>query len=340
MWRPVEKFLSGKTMMRKILSLVLVSLLGGRMAIALAASPGTAYAPVDVPMPVIKVSEHVYFVQGEAGTATENAGFISNAGFVITSDGVVVFDALGTPSLAAKMLAEIRKRTNLPIRKVVMSHYHADHLYGLQVFKEQGAEVLAPDGARTYLGSEVAETLLEARRTLLAPWVNKDTRLVPPDTVVLESQHFELGGVRFELTPVGSAHSEGDLTMLVQPDNVLFSGDIIFEQRIPFIGEANTANWLATLDGLRKVKVAAIVPGHGGLAQNPNEVVDATYRYLKFLREQMAAAIASWEPFDPAYEKIDWGEFAFLPAFDEANRRNAYNVYLSLEREQLEQGKP
>ncbi|MEE8482575.1 MAG: MBL fold metallo-hydrolase [Acidiferrobacterales bacterium] len=293
------------------------------------------YAPVDVNMMVVQVSAHTYFVQGKAGTAIENSGFISNAGFVVTSEGIVVFEALGTPSLAAKLLRKIRKISDAPIKAVVMSHYHADHLYGLQVFKEQGARIYAPAGASDYLDSDVAESLLAARRKLLAPWVNEATKIVIPDVHVDKNMELTFGGITLIITPLGKAHSEGDMAMMVQPDNVLFSGDIIFEGRIPFIGEANTRHWMKTLDGLRGIKVAALIPGHGPLAKHPDKVIDATYRYLALLRKHMQMAVDNGDTFGEVYDKIDWGDFALLPAFFEANRRNAYNVYLSIEGEML-----
>lgn len=298
------------------------------------------YAAVDVEMKVEKVSAHSYFVRGKAGTAIQNSGFISNAGFIITPKGIIVFDALGTPSLAVKMLREIRKISNAPIKAVVMSHYHADHLYGLQVFKEQGAIVYAPTGAREYLDADNTESLLAARRKLLAPWVNDRTLLVEPDIYVDKAMTLNFGSVTLKLTPLGRAHSEGDLAMMVQPDNVLFSGDIIFEGRIPFIGEANTRHWMNTLDSMRGIKVAALIPGHGPLAKNPDEVIDSTYRYLALLRKHMQVAVDNGDVFGDAYDKIDWGDFAFMPAFFEANRRNAYNVYLSIEEEYFAGDKP
>jgi glyoxylase-like metal-dependent hydrolase (beta-lactamase superfamily II) len=293
------------------------------------------YVAVDVDMKLIRVSRHTYFVQGKAGTAIENAGFISNAGFVVTPEGIVVFDALGTPSLAAKLLDKIRSVSSAPIKAVVMSHYHADHLYGLQIFKEQGARVYAPEGARDYLSSDTADNLLAARRKLLAPWVNENTQLVAPDVYVDKYMELVFGDITLQITPLGRAHSEGDLAMMVRPDSVLFSGDIIFEGRIPFIGEANTRNWMKTLDGLRGIKVAALIPGHGPLAKNPDKVIDSTYRYLAMLRKHMQVAVDNGDVFGEAYDKIDWGDFVFLPAFFEANRRNAYNVYLSIENEML-----
>jgi len=289
------------------------------------------YPAVNVDLKAIKVSNHVYFVQGKAGVATDNAGFISNAGFVVTNDGVVVFDALGTPSLAVRLYKEIRKVTNQPIRYIVMSHYHADHLYGLQVFKELGAKIIAPQGAKVYLASNVSDDLLATRRIDLAPWVNESTYLVPADQYINKEYKFSLGGINFKITPLGNAHSEGDLTLLVEPDNVLFSGDLIFEGRIPFVGRANIFNWIKALDTMRNIKVAAVLPGHGPLAEDPNALIGLTYNYLSLLKNKMQTAVKNWTPFAEAYAKIDWGDYTFLPAFDAANRKNAYNVFLFME---------
>lgn len=290
----------------------------------------------DVDMTPIKVSEHVWYVKGKAGAATENAGFVSNAGFVITADGVVVFDGLGTPVLASMMLKEIRKLTQQPIRKVVVSHYHADHVYGLQVFKKEGAEILAPGGAIDYLNSDSASSRLEERRVSLAPWVDADTKLVTPDRYLTESEVFKMGEVEFTISMLGSAHSEGDLTLFVEPDRVLFSGDVIFDGRVPWLGDADTVNWLQTLNTIKSSKPAAIIPGHGGLSSDPEALIKLTHDYLEFVRAKMKQAVDDWVTFDDAYDEVDWGDYEYLPAFFEANRRNAYQVYLSLEQESLE----
>ena len=297
---------------------------------------GQTYVPASVDMTLRQVSEHVYYVQGIPGIATDNQGFISNAGVVITDAGVVVFDSLGTPSLGDMLLKKIRAITDQPIRRVIVSHYHADHIYGLQVFEEQGAEIWAPLGAEAYLASENARERLEERRFSLEPWVNDDTRLVEPDHYLSEQQRFELGGVQFTVTPVGAAHSDGDLTLYVEPDRVLFSGDIIFEGRVPFLGDANSGHWLEVLKRMESRPLAALVPGHGPVAADPDKAVAQTRRYLAFLREKMGAAVADMVPFDEVYPAVDWSEFKDLPAFAEANRRNAYQVYLSMEAESFQ----
>lgn len=292
----------------------------------------------DVQISLQQVTPNVYYVQGASGVATDNAGFVSNAGFVVTGEGVVVFDALGTPALAQRLIELVRSVTERPVRFVVLSHFHADHAYGLQVFEELGAEILASAGSRDYLSADIAGERLEERRRSLVPWVNEQTRLVIPDRFIDGDHHFTLGQHAFVASNLGSAHSEGDMTLFVEPDNVLFSGDIIFEGRIPFLGSANTRNWLQTLRRMQETDVAALIPGHGPARENPREMLALTTRYLAYMREQMGKAVEDWVPFDEAYEQVDWDEFMEYPAFLEANRRNAYAVYLSLEAEAL-QGK-
>ncbi len=291
------------------------------------------YAPVDVEMKLIQIAEHTWYVQGRAGMATDNAGFISNAGVVITDAGVVIFDALGSPSLANKLLSKIKEITDKPIVKVIVSHYHADHIYGLQVFKEQGTEIIAPDGVYKYLDSETASSRLEERRFSLEPWVNDKTLLVVPDRIIDNSETFNLGNIDFTISYVGSAHSDGDLTMYVETDKVLFTGDLIFEGRVPFIGSNKTKHWLATLEKMETQKLNALVPGHGPSAKEPDKAISMTRKYLAFLRDKMGVAVEEMTDFADAYNAADWSDYKDMPAFDAANRKNAFQVYLSLENE-------
>lgn len=292
-----------------------------------------SYPPSGVTMELKQVSEHCYYVQGEAGTAIDNEGFISNAGVVVTDAGVVVIDALGSPSLAQQLMQLIRKVTDKPVIKVIVTHYHADHVYGLQYFKEMGAEIIAPSGVERYLNAPAAEARLEERRLSLSPWVNDDTRLVWPDRFVDAEMRLAVGNTRFQLNVVGDAHSDADMTVFVAGERVLYSGDVIFEGRVPFLGSANTRLWLLALERMDNSQLAALVPGHGPYRPAPVEAVGLTYRYLKTLRETMGQAVEELTPFDEAYAAVDWSEYSHLPAFEAANRRNAYQVYLSMQDE-------
>lgn len=290
----------------------------------------SVYEETDVKMKPIQVSPHAYYVQGLPGTPTDNDGFISNAGFVITDEGVVVFDSLGTPSLAYLMLSKIRQITDKPVVKVVVSHYHADHIYGLQVFKDLGAEIIAPIGAKDYLSSPAAEGRLKERRESLFPWVNENTHLVKADRFISSTYKFRLGGLDFTILPLGSTHSDGDQMLMVEQDRVLFVGDLVFEGRIPFVAGAQPKRWIENLEALDASKLKVIVPGHGPAPNNPQKALQFTLGYLHFMHDSMANAVENLIPFDEAYAAMDWSKYEKLPAF-KVNRKNAYYVYLGLE---------
>lgn len=297
----------------------------------------TVYPPVSVEVKAVQVGPHSYYIPGLSGAASaENEGFMSNAGFVITPAGVVVFDSLGTPSLAQAMLGEIRKLTQAPIKRVIVSHYHADHYYGLQVFKDAGAEIWAHEQGRGRVHTEEARLRFEQRKETLKPWVSEGSqRLLEADVWLSGDTDFELGGVRFQIRHVGPAHSAEDLALFVVDDQVLYAGDLVFKGRVPFVGEADSRKWLAALDRLLALNPKVLVPGHGGMSTDPLGDLTLTRDYLSFLREQMGKAVAELIPFEDAYLATDWSRFEFLPAFPEANRPNAYNTYLLMEAEAL-----
>lgn len=288
------------------------------------------YESTSVTMELKQVSPRAYYVQGPPGTPTENEGFITNAGVVITDEGVVVIDSLGTPSLAYLLLSKIRAITDKPIVKVVATHYHADHIYGLQVFKDEGAEIIAPAGAREYLDSEAAKNRLIERRESLFPWVDEKTHLVEPDLYINEKYAFSLGGVDFIVDPIGSTHSLGDQTIHVVQEKVLYAGDLIFEGRIPFVAGSKPKRWIEKLSNLNADKFDVIVPGHGLASSNPLDAINFTLGYLRFLHDNLSAAVENMQPFDEAYNAMDWSKYKDMPAA-QANRMNAYFVYLGLE---------
>ena len=284
----------------------------------------------------LKVIARVYYVQGAPGVASAaNEGFNSNAGFVVTGAGIVVIDALGTPALGNALRLAIANLSKEPIRRVILTHYHADHFYGLEPLKEAGAETWAHEAARGYFDSGEAERRREQRSLDLFPWVDESTRLVRPDRWLGEDTQFTMGAVRFEIHHLGPAHSPEDVIVVLPDEGVVFSGDILFAGRIPFVGEADSRQWLERIDVLLKMRPRVMIPGHGELSRDPAKDLALTRDYLLHLRTTMGKAVEDFVPFEEAYAKADWSRFAHVPAFDAANRVNAYGTYLLMERELL-----
>lgn len=290
----------------------------------------------------IQVSPHVYYFKGESGVASAaNKGFMSNAGFVITDQGVVVYDALATPALGAAMIDAIRRITAQPIRMVVVGHYHADHIYGLQAFRQIGAEIVAHQAGKLYLSSDLAQQRLAQRRAELSPWVDQHTEVVAADRWLDFSaqrvQHFQLGSSHFQIIDSSGAHSPEDILLYVEEEGVLFAGDIYFSGRIPFVGNADSRVWLKTLATLLDVQPKLVIPGHGPASRDTLRDMQLTKTYLEYLRLQMGKAVQELVSFEEAYQQTDWSQFEQLPAFQAANRLNAFGTYILMEKESLGQ---
>ncbi len=306
------------------------------LGIGLVLSGGPRAAAAQRPVRAEPVAQGVWFVQGEAALGSPaNRNFISNAGFFTTRDGVVAVDALGSPALADALLDEVRRVADRPVTHVIVTHYHADHVYGLQAFAARGASIVAHAAGREYLNSETAALRLEASRRELAPWVDEKTRLVPADRWIDADTVLEIGGERVEVRHAGPSHTPEDLVVFLPRRRVLFAGDLVFRGRIPFVGQADSRQWIAMLDRLIAMDPAVLVPGHGPASREPVTDLRLTRDYLLHLRASMGEAARSMEPFEEAYARTDWSRFEKLPLFGLANRMNAYNTYLLLERESM-----
>lgn len=279
-----------------------------------------------------QVSASAWYVEGASALGSSaNRNFISNAGFVITPRGVVVIDALGSPALAERLIQEIGRITPIPITHLIVTHYHADHIYGLQAFKSIGAHIIAHRAAQQYLQSDTARLRLQASRQELAPWINDATRLVPADEWIDSRHTLDVGGTVLEIEPLGPAHTPEDIGVYLPSEKVLFAGDMVFRNRIPYVGQADSRHWIVALDRLLSFGAEVIVPGHGPLSREAVTDMSLTRDYLIYLRRTMGQAARNMEPFDEAYLATDWSAFEKLPLFRVANRMNAYNTYLLME---------
>lgn len=184
---------------------------------------------------------------------------------------------------------------------------------------------------------ERAGDRLGQRRSALAPWVNQDTRVVPPDITFDDRMTIGLGSTRLSLIYAGPAHSGSDLMMLVQPDGVLFAGDIVQNSRIPFMNsdDVSTVQWLKALDEVLRLNPKFIIPGHGRPSAAAKEAISFTRDYISYVRAEMGKAVENWTEFNAAYDQTDWSKYSSMPAFSSNNRGNAYRIYLELEASQF-----
>ncbi len=279
-----------------------------------------------------QITSSVWYVEGVTALGSvENKNFISNAAFIVGPNGIVVIDALGSPALAEALITAIGKISLKKINTVIVTHYHADHIYGLQAFQKIGAKIIAHPAAKEYLNSETAKQRLSASRAELAPWVDENTKLLEADTWLSHETKLNISGIDLVIKPVGPAHTPEDLVIFFPQDKVLFAGDLLFRGRLPFIGStADTGPWIQALNSFLDFKATVAIPGHGSVSETATADIELLRDYLIYLRKTMGKAVQDLDLFDEAYTATNWSQFENIPMFKFVNRMNAYNTYLQL----------
>jgi glyoxylase-like metal-dependent hydrolase (beta-lactamase superfamily II) len=202
-----------------------------------------------------------------------------NAGFVIGDDGVAVIDTFQDPRPAKAMLDEIRKLTPLPIRFVVNTHYHLDHVNGNAVFAAAGAAIVAHRNVRAWMRSENIKMLDPP----VTPEKKAQVLSLTLPTVVHDSRIDLFLGSRRIVVRYYPGHTGGDSVVSIPDAHVVFCGDMLWKEHVPNLIDASTKPWIESLDAMQKdYGPSAWVPGHGDVATAQD--VLAFRKYLSDLR--------------------------------------------------------
>ena len=288
----------------------------------------TAYAGSTLQLK--QVDDNIYAIVGELVNRTpQNLGNNATFGFVVTSEGVVLIDSGGTYKGAAEIHKLLKSVTDKPI-KIVINTGGQDHRWlGNGYFKEKGARLIASakavedQKARTQdqffmLGNLVGDAGLEK------------TEAVYPEETFDDSLKFKLGNTEFELHHAGQAHTPGDSFVWLPQHGIVFSGDIVYVQRMLSISSAsNSKSWVAAFEAMAALKPRVVVPGHGHVT-TLQEAKAHSYDYLVFLRQAVSNFMESGGGIEDI-GKLDQSKFSFLLNYENLKGRNAQRVYEELE---------
>jgi quinoprotein relay system zinc metallohydrolase 2 len=278
---------------------------------------------------VDEVAPGVFVRRGPDEEATAgNLGGIANVGFVIGRDAVLVTDPGGSLADGAWLRAEIRARTERPIRHVVISHVHPDHAFGAGAFLEDAPEFVG----HARLADELA-VRGDFYRERLAEILGPDRVgpvVMPTRTVGDGGAAIELGDRRLLLRAHAPAHTSSDLSMLDPDAGLLFPADLLFVGRVPSL-DGSLGGWLAELDRLEALGARSAVPGHGPALVEPASAIAPLRRYLTTLRDDVRAAIAGGRTLADATATAGLSERGNWALFDDYNGRNVTQAYKELE---------
>ncbi len=268
---------------------------------------------------VVKLAEGVYGFIGEKGA--------TNSGFVVTREGVVVIDSQGPKDLALLLKKKIREVTDKPVLYVINTHFHGDHSFGNQYFKE-AKEIISHENTKINL-TEKDKEHREQFKKFFGENALEGFELTLPTKTFKEAFLMQVGGKVIELAWLGRGHTDGDIVVYLPGERVLFGGDLLYKERLPWLGDSYISDWIVTLDRLKKYDAGIYVPGHGGtgdmtmLTQLQGYLTDLQAAVKKYLEEGKGIDEMKKEIALPKYQ--DWSRYhEWLPF-------NAEKAYRELE---------
>ena len=209
-----------------------------------------------------KLAENVYSYV-DAKNASPANSFAANAGIIIGRDGILVVDTLISAKEAKRFIGDIRKISEKKIKYVVDTHYHLDHTFGNGEFASLGAAIISQENDRKNLEIKGAVALKNAKGYGLSDEELAGTVIALPTITFTDRMTIDMGGERVELIFVGASHTEGSTLVYLPERKILFTGDILFTDFHPFMGEGDVAGWVKSLDFILSLDVTTIIPGHG-----------------------------------------------------------------------------
>lgn len=258
-----------------------------------------------------------------------NSGDTSNSGFIVGNDAVAVVDTGGSARVGRQLLAAIRAKTALPIKYVINTHMHPDHVFGNTAFKDEGPAFIGHAKLPRALAAR-GERYMAINKELLGESF-EGTEIIPPTELVSDRREIDLGGRKLLLEAHPTAHTDNDLTVLDEKTGTIFLGDLLFSRHTPAL-DGSIRGWLALIDKLAaRTDVKLAVPGHGPASMPWPSALDAERRYLSVVASDVRNMIKQGKTLAEAAATAGISEKDAWLLFNEYHARNVSAAFAELE---------
>lgn len=302
-----------------------------RAGLALAASPLLRYVPAyAAAADVSEVAPGVFVHQGRYEVQSpDNRGDVANASFVVGSEAVAVIDTSGSAVMGEDLRDAIRAVTNKPIKYVINTHMHPDHVLGNAAFETDKPTFVGHYKLARALGTR-AESYLTANKQMLGDEAFAGSEIILPTLAIKEPTTLDLGDRELLLEPQATAHTDNDLIVTDTKTDTLFLGDLLFSVHVPTI-DGSIKGWLALLDELGNRKAARVVPGHGPKTMELPGALEPEQRYLATIAADVRRQIAEGKTLAEATKTAGFSEKDAWKLFDQYHVRNVTAAFAELE---------
>lgn len=284
---------------------------------------------IAAPLPVTEVAPGVFMHVGAHEEFGEDYhGDIANIGFVIGDDAIAVIDTGGSFRIGQSLRDAIRARSALPIRYVINTHVHSDHIFGNAAFEQDRPEFIGH--AKLAGAMRIRAERYESNLKKMLGADAEGSRIVLPTREVASELALDLGGRRLLLRAWPAAHTDHDLTVLDERSGTLWMGDLLFVDRAPSL-EGDAKGWLAVAESLKAIPAARSVPGHGPLVEDKAAPLEKLRHYFEVLIADLRRGIAAGRPMQEVVRDAAASERPGWILFDTVNLRNAEALYMQLE---------
>ncbi|MGC9081151.1 MBL fold metallo-hydrolase [Sulfurihydrogenibium sp.] len=282
--------------------------------------------------------KNMYMVRGVDGLPSlENKGFMSNAYAILTKEGWVVIDSLSTPELSKEFYKELMKVKKAPVKYLIITHYHPDHWYGASTFKEAGATVIAHKNLNEFYKSPESKMVLEESNKRFGE-LYKSVKLIPADIEITDKKEIQVGEYKISIISMTPAHTNNDIVVFIPDEKVLFAGDLVYINRIPFVGDrgASSKNWIKVLKEMENLNPKIILGGHN--EPMDQSAIKFTYEYLQYTRDTVKKLKEEGKSIDEIKNYINQNSpYKKYVMYDVFNDPNVYKIYNDLDLEDFEQ---
>lgn len=281
------------------------------------------------PLPVEEVAKGVYVHQGVHEDFDDNYhGDIANIGFIVGKEAVAVIDTGGHIKVGAALREAILNVTDLPIRYVINTHVHPDHIFGNAAFSADKSIYVGHYKLPAAM-QQRAETYLRNLKATLGEKA-KGSTLIGPTLLVKDVITLDLGERMLELKAWTAAHTNNDLSIRDVTTSTLWLSDLLFIERTPSI-DGDTKGWLSVIEEVRAIDAKLAIPGHGQATPDMNTALDNQHRYLQTLLDDVRAGIRNGVSMTDTMDAAAQSESRSWVLFDAVNRRNVNILYPQLE---------